>query len=161
MEKNKHRFLFEPGRWEGKGVITLNMVEEELKFTTNWTILEADFAGKIPSVQEIQIHGISESMRNELDFYDFTSTNFIVDMDNANIGKVQGKGVYDEKMVAWEFRNNPLNFEGFEAYHLQQDGSYRMHAEYVTSDQFRTEINGTIFLITKEEKKPSQDESES
>lgn len=159
MDK-KHRFLFEPGQWEGKGVITLNMVEEELKFTTKWTILGADFAGKITSVQEIQIHGISESMRNELEFYDFTSTNFIVDMDNANIGKVLGKGVYDEKMVAWEFRDNPLNFEGFEAYHLQKDGSYRMHAEYVTSDQFRTEIKGNITLINTADKTNPESESE-
>lgn len=146
--ETQHRFLFEPGQWAGEGIITLNMVEEELKFTTKWNILGPDFTGKIPSIQEIQILGISENMRNELDFYDFTSKNFLVDMDNANIGKVVGKGVFDEKMIAWEFRENALNFEGFEAYHLQKDGSYRMHAEYVTSDQFRTEIKGIITLVT-------------
>ena len=105
-----------------------------------------DFTGKIQGVQEIQINGISENMRNELTFYDFSSNGFSVEMENLNIGKVIGKGIIDDKMIAWEFRESELNFEGFETYTLQEDGSYKVHSEYVTTDQFRTEINGKIWL---------------
>lgn len=143
--KFKHLFLFEPKPWIGEGVITLNMVEEKLDFFTKWGVTEPDFAGKIQSVQELQISGISENMRNELTFFDFVDNKFSVEMENMNIGRVVGKGVFDEKMIAWEFRENDLNFEGYETYHLQKDGSYLMYAEYVTSDQFRTQISGKIY----------------
>lgn len=140
-----HTFILSPKPWIGEGVITLNMVEEKLNFSTKWSITEPDLSGKIQSVQELQISGISENMRNELTFYDFTDNKFTVEMENLNIGKVVGSGVYDEKMLAWEFRENDMNFEGYETYHLQKDGSYVVHAEYVTSDQFRTQIDGKIW----------------
>jgi hypothetical protein len=140
-----HSFVLQPNVWTGEGIITLNMVEEELNFFTKWTVGEKDFAGKIASSQEIQIAGISENMRNELTFFGFSDGAFSVEMENMNIGRVVGLGVYDEKCLAWEFRDNDLNFEGFETYHIQPDGSYKMHAEYVTSDQFRTQIDGKIF----------------
>jgi hypothetical protein len=140
-----HFFIFQPKSWVGEGVITLNMVEEKLNFFTKWNISEPDLTGKIQSVQELQISGISENMRNELTFFDFTDNKFSIEMENLNIGKIVGAGIFDEKMLAWEFRENDLNFEGYETYHLQKDGSYQMHAEYVTSDQFRTQIDGKIW----------------
>ena len=142
----EHKFIFSPSSWMGEGTITLNMVEEELGFFTKWNVLDKDFAEKVKSVQEIQIAGISENMRNELTFFDFTKNGFSVEMENLNIGRVVGKGVYNEKLIAWEFRENDLNFEGFETYRLLEDGSYSMHSEYVTSDQFRTQIEGRIWL---------------
>lgn len=151
--KPKHTFIFQPKPWIGEGVITLNMVEEKLNFFTKWSIIEPDCAGKIQSVQELQISGISENMRNELTFFDFTDNKFSVEMENLNIGKVVGIGVYDDKMLAWEFRENDLNFEGYETYHLQKDGSYLIHAEYVTSDQFRTQIDGKIWQPQPDETK--------
>jgi hypothetical protein len=141
-----HAFILQPGGWMGEGKIILNMVEEELNFFTKWKVTSADFAGKIPSIQEIQIAGITEQMRNELTFFDITDKTFSVEMENLNIGRVIGKDIYDEKVIAWEFRENELNFEGFESYHLQKDGSYLVHAEYVTSDQFRTQLQGKIWL---------------
>lgn len=143
-----HTFIFKPSLWVGEGMITLNMVEEELAFYTKWNVTESDNIGKIQSVQEIQISGISENMKNELYFFDFGDNKFSVEMENLNIGKVIGSGIVDEKLIAWEFRKNDLNFEGFETYLLQSDGSYIMHAEYVTSDQFRTQIDGKIWLGT-------------
>ena len=142
----KHDFIKEPHSWIGEGNITLNMVEEDLCFYTKWQVSEADSLGKIRAVQEIQIGGISENMKNELTFYDFMGTHFSVEMENLNIGKVVGKGVCNDKLIAWEFRENDLNFEGFESYYLQDDGSYLVHAEYVTSDQFRTQLEGRIWL---------------
>ncbi|NGX49450.1 MAG: hypothetical protein K940chlam5_01048 [Candidatus Anoxychlamydiales bacterium] len=151
--KFKHLFIFEPKAWVGEGIITLNMVEERLNFSTKWSVKEPDFAGKIISVQELQISGISENMRNELTFYDFTDNKFSVEMENLNIGRVVGAGVFDDKMIAWEFRENDLSFEGYETYHLQKDGGYLMHAEYVTSDQFRTQIDGKLWLPPEDESK--------
>ncbi|NGX55860.1 MAG: hypothetical protein K1060chlam5_00091 [Candidatus Anoxychlamydiales bacterium] len=160
MKNNKHIFLFDSKSWIGEGIITLNMVEEDLNFFTKWSVNEADFAGKIQSVQEIQISGISENMRNEFTFYDFTEGKFSIEMENLNIGRVVGTGVYNDNMIAWEFRENDLNFEGYETYHLQKDGTYIMHAEYVTSDQFRTQIDGKLWLPPNLEKEDNKIEDE-
>lgn len=141
-----HTFIFNPGAWAGEGKIVLSMVEEELLFNTQWAVQNKDFSGKVTCAQEIMIQGLSESMRNELTFYDFSHKNFLVDMENQNVGRIVGAGVYDEKTIAWEFRNNEMNFEGFETYTLQPDGTYLMKGEYVTSDQFRTQIEARIFL---------------
>ncbi len=146
MNKNKHIFILKPKSWTGEGSITLNMVEEELNFTTIWQIMNKDQSGKIQCTQEIQIAGISENMRNEITFFDFTDKSFSIEMENVNIGRVLGTGLYDNNIIAWEFRDNDMNFEGFETYRLQDDGSYLLHSEYVTSDQFRTELKGKIWL---------------
>ena len=145
-----HTFILSPGTWRGEGKILLNMVEEELIFNTNWAVLNKDFAGKVTCAQDIQIHGLSENMRNELTFYDFQEKTFAVDMENQNVGHIVGQGVYDDKTIAWEFRNNDMNFEGFETYDLQSDGSYLMKGEYVTSDQFRTLIEARLWPHSKE-----------
>jgi len=145
-----HSFIFNPGSWAGEGKITLNMVEEELVFNGNWTVQNKDFAGKVSCAQDIAIHGLSESMRNELTFYDFTGKHFAVDMENQNIGKITGTGVVDDKMIAWEFRGSGADFEGYESYESQPDGSYLMHGEYVTADQLRTQIKAKIWPGGKE-----------
>jgi hypothetical protein len=157
-----HGFILSPGNWAGEGKILLNMVEEELVFNTNWNVQTADFAGKVECLQDIQVQGLSENMRNELSFYDFQNKTFTVEMENQNVGKIVGTGVYDDKLIGWEFRNNGMNFEGFETYHLQPDGSYLMRGEYVTSDQFRTQIEARIWPSAKEapneEEEPNEGE---
>lgn len=145
----KHTFIFAPGTWYGEGKILLNLMEEELMFQTHWTVQARDFTGKVQSTQQVQIQGLSEEMRNELVFYDFQQRLFQVEMENPNIGRVVGSGVFDEKMIAWEFRGEP--FQGFETYLLQDDlRSYLMKAEYVTSDQLRTQIEARIWLQSQE-----------
>ncbi len=153
-----HSFIFSPGTWSGEGKILLNMVEEELIFNTRWAVQNKDFAGKVICAQDIQVQGLSESMRNELSFYNFENKSFSVDMENQNVGRIVGVGVYDDKMIGWEFRNNDMQFEGYETYNLQPDGSYHMKGEYVTSDQFRTQIEAKIWLRSTEA--PSTDESQ-
>lgn len=160
MDAFKHTFIFEPGNWAGEGKISLNMVEEELFFDTNWSVQNRDFSGKVQCLQDVQIHGLSENMRNELDFYDFENKSFTVGMENQNVGRIEGTGVYDDQLIGWEFRNNEMNFEGFETYHLQEDGSYIMRGEYVTSDQFRTQIEAKIWLKESFEKDDSDHQSE-
>lgn len=154
----KHTFVFSPGTWNGEGKIVLNMVEEELIFNTNWAVQNRDFTGKVTCAQEIQIQGLSENMRNELTFYDFQIKTFSVDMENQNVGRIVGTGVFDENLIAWEFKNNDMNFEGYETYSLQPDGSYLMKGEYVTSDQFRTQIEARIWPQSTEA--PNTDESQ-
>lgn len=155
-----HSFIFSPGSWNGEGKIALNMVEEELTFETIWGVQNKDFAGKVVCSQDIQIQGLSESMRNELSFYNFVGNNFSVDMENQNIGRITGTGVFDAKTIGWEFRNNDMQFEGYETYSLQDDGSYLMQGEYVTSDQFRTHIEARIRLQSKEAPSPEPESEE-
>jgi len=145
----QHPFIFAAGNWIGEGKITLNMIEDELIFNTNWAVQSKDFGGKISCSQDIQIHGLSENMRNDLTFYNVGPKEFCVDMENQNVGRIVGAGVYDEKQIAWEFRNNDMEFEGFETYTLQADGTYHMHGEYVTTDQFRTKIEARIWQRAK------------
>jgi len=140
-----HSFILSPGSWVGEGKILLSMVEEDLIFNTNWVVQKPDFDGKVVAAQDIHINGLSENMRNELSFYDFQPKTFCLHMENQNVGRILGTGIYDDKTIAWEFRNNEMNFEGFEMYVLQPDGGYQMKGEYVTSDQFRTQIEARIW----------------
>lgn len=152
----KHPFIFNPGNWIGEGKITLNMVEDQLKFNTSWGVENRDFAGKITCGQNIQIEGLAENMRNDLTFFDVGSKTFSVEMENPNIGRIVGTGVYDDKTIGWEFRNNDMEFEGYETYTLQDDGSYMMRGEYITSDQFRTMIEARIWV----DQRPPQEEED-
>lgn len=145
MDDFIHTFIFSPGNWAGKGKITLNMLEEELIFDTHWSVQPRDFAGKVECQQFIQVQGLSENMSNKLNFSDFQNNAFTVDMENPNVGQIAGKGVFDDHLIGWEFRNTGTNFEGFETYRLQPDGSYQMNGEYVTSDQFRTQIEARLW----------------
>jgi hypothetical protein len=158
MDAFKHSFIFSPGSWVGEGKILLSMVEEDLHFTTRWAVPVRDFAGQVSCQQHIQIQNYSDKMCNTLTFYDFDQKAFSVQMDNPNIGQVIGKGVFDDKLIAWEFRDVQRNFEGFETYTLQPDGSYLMRGEYVTSDQFRTQIEARIFLHSIEPPEEGEEE---
>jgi hypothetical protein len=160
-----HTFILNPGNWEGEGKILLNMVEEELPFNTIWNVQSGDFVGKVECAQSIQVQGLSDNMRNDLTFSDFQNNTFTVEMENQNVGRISGTGIYDDHVIGWEFRNNGMNFEGFETYYLQPDGSYLMKGEYVTSDQFRTQIEAHLWPSTKEippanEEEPPQDGEE-
>jgi len=160
---SKDGFILTPGTWTGEGKIVLNMVEEDLTFLTTWKVLGRDFSGKIQCVQDIKIEGLSENMRNDFVFYDFGAKTFSIEMENPNVGRVVGTGVFDENLVAWEFRENDLKFEGYETYQLSEDGSYQMRGEYISSDQFRTLIEGKIWhemSSTKTDEEVSENEGE-
>lgn len=150
-----HSFLLKPGFWHGEGKIILSMVEEYLPFHTSWNIMGKDSVGKIQGMQDIQIQGFSEMMRNNLLFSDFNENKFHVEMENPNIGHIVGQGVFDGKVIAWEFRENDLRFEGFESYALQEDGSYLLHGEYLSADQFRTQIEGRLWNQEHDAQGPS------
>lgn len=141
----KDCFIFEPGTWLGEGKVKLLVSDEELKYVTRWSVDKAKKSGRIGSMQEVQITGIPDVMHNQFYFYDFEDEKFAVTLENPTIGKVIGSGVCRPKLVAWEFRLNDIGFEGFEMYELLADGSYFMHAEYVSQEDFRTCIQGKIW----------------
>jgi hypothetical protein len=150
-----HSFIMTPRSWLGEGKIQLNMVEEELGFFTRWKIAGKDDTGKIECVQEIQVKGLSDIMHNQFLFFDLSSNQFAIELENQALGRVLGKGLVSEKVIAWEFRIEDLGFEGFEFYEKQEDNSYLMHAEYATTDQFRTIIKGRVWEQTaKQEEAP-------
>jgi len=142
---SKHPFIFSPGAWLGEGKIKLNMVEEELAFVTRWNCDSPDPEGKIECIQEIQVKGLSDIMHNQFVLYDMNSGEFAIDLENQALGRIVGKGLINDKVIAWEFRVEDIGFEGFEFYEKQSDDSYLMRAEYATSDQFRTLIQGRVW----------------
>ena len=141
----QHEFLLTPSTWIGQGKIKLNMIDEELVFFTRWDVGIADPSGRIESTQEIQVKGLTEIMHNQFSMYDFTSGAFLIDLENQALGRIIGKGVMSEKVIAWEFRVEEMAFDGFEFYEKIDDKNYLMRAEYATSDQFRTVIEGKVW----------------
>ena len=139
-----HSFILSPGRWLGEGKIHLNMIEEELAFSTRWKIGQEE-DGFIECVQEIQVKGLSEIMINHFRVSSLTPLSFSLFMENHAIGKVEGIGIINDLMIGWEFRVKELGFEGFEFYEKQPDDSYRVHCEFATIDQFRTTLHGKIW----------------
>lgn len=144
-----HPFILLPQEWLGEGKIQLSMIDEPLNFHTRWLSTKKNSTGLIECLQEIQIKGISDVMHNQFSIYDINSNQFTIELENLALGKVIGKGIIKEKLIAWEFRTGELGFEGFELYEQQGDGSYLMSAEYATSDQLRTLIQGKIWQKTK------------
>ena len=143
-----HQFLLTPSSWLGQGKIQLNMVSEELSFFTRWNINNADVDGSIECLQEIQVKGLSDIMHNEFFVYNLTYGEFAIDLENQALGKITGKGLVNEKVIAWEFRIEDIGFDGFEFYEKQDDNNYMMRAEYATTDQFRTLIQGRVWKQT-------------
>ncbi len=141
----QHQFLITPGNWLGQGKIQLNMVSEELAFFTRWNVSTPDQDGKISCVQEIQVKGLSDIMSNQFAIYNLVHGEFTIDLENQALGKITGKGLINDKVIAWEFRIEDINFDGFEMYEKQDEKNYLMRAEYATSDQFRTLIQGRVW----------------
>jgi hypothetical protein len=151
-----HAFLLAPGLWIGQGKIQLNMVAEELTFFTRWSSGLPDAKGRIESLQEIQVKGLSDIMHNQFALYNFTSGEFVIDLENQALGKIIGKGIINDKVIAWEFRIEEMGFDGFEFYEKIDEKNYLMRAEYATSDQFRTLIEGKIWQQeAKTDKEPT------
>lgn len=141
----EHNFLITPKKWLGEGKIQLSMSEEELHYYTKWNADPRDNEGQISAVQEVQIQGLADMMYNHFVFSEMLGDHFVIELENATLGKIFGKGVIKESVIGWEFRNSELGFEGYELYQLQKDGSYLMQAEYSSLDQYRTMIKGKIW----------------
>jgi hypothetical protein len=149
---HQHSFILTPSSWLGEGKIQLNMFDEELAFFTRWNVSTRDTTGRIECVQEIQVKGLSDIVFNQFSFFDLSHTNFFIELENQALGRIQGTGLINEKVIAWEFRLPDIGFEGFEFYEKESDTSYSMRAEYATRDQFRTLIQGKVWKPAPEKK---------
>ncbi|MBS0651552.1 MAG: hypothetical protein JSR93_10360 [Verrucomicrobia bacterium] len=147
-----HPFLLTPSSWLGQGRIQLNMVAEELSFVTKWSVGGPDSDGRIECVQEIQVKGLSDVMHNQFNIFDLNSGEFQIELENDALGRITGKGLINEKIIAWEFRIEEMGFEGFELYEKQDEQNYLMRAEYATADQFRTLIQGKVWKQMEQKK---------
>jgi hypothetical protein len=142
----EHPFIITPSYWIGEGKISFSSSPDIMRFYTRWVIAEplGNGAGKMLGTQDVEMHGGDDRIKNRFIFSHITSSSFQVELENELVGKVQGQGIIDPQKIAWEFRGYP-NFEGFEVYELQENGDYLFHAEYVSSDQFRSMIDGRIW----------------
>lgn len=139
----KHEFIFKPGQWIGEGKITINVSPERLRFYTRWLIDPIE-AQSICCQQHVEMEGRDENVFNRFLLSEINDKSFKIEFTSELLGILQGKGIIDAKTIAWEFRGYS-DFEGFEVYELQPDGDYMMHAEYASSENFRTTIDGRIW----------------
>jgi hypothetical protein len=140
---NQHPFILAPGEWIGEGRITFSASPERLRFFTKW-IVEKDSEIGINCLQHVEMEGGEERVSNKFVVSKLLPESFVIELTSEMLGTIQGKGVIDAKTIAWEFRGHP-DFEGFEVYELQENGDYMLHAEYASSGQFRTIIDGRIW----------------
>lgn len=140
---NEHHFIFAPGVWQGHGTITFSMAEDVLEFTMRWTVLPIE-DHKIYFHQEIDIEGLPEKMRNNFTLWQISPAAFEIMLENTIVHKVNGSGLVTPTSIAWEFRRKDQEFEGFEIYELQPDGSYKMRAEFTAGAGMRTQVTGRI-----------------
>lgn len=144
MAANQHTFLFLPGLWLGEGDVTFSASPDKVHFFTKWDIQHRENE-LIHCEQTVEIAGIDEQVVNRFIISAITEKGFEIYLNNGTLTDVSGKGFVDPLKLAWEFRGHS-SFEGFEVYELQENGEYKLHAEYVSSEQFRTFINGRIWL---------------
>lgn len=138
-----HSFLFTPGLWIGQGKITFSVSPDHLHFYTKW-LVETPSDGIILCRQEVETEGREWPLINTFNISKITEEGFSIDLSNDLLNHIPGKGVLDPKTIAWEFRGNP-DFEGFEVYELQDNGDYMLHAEFVSTENFRTIVDGRIW----------------
>lgn len=143
-----HQFLFQPGYWIGEGKITFSGSSEHIRFYTRWMIGDKN-EGEIVCNQQVEMQGSEELITNCFILTDVKENSFQISISNELIGEVKGKGIVDQKTIAWEFRGQGA-MEGFEVYEIQENGDYMLHAEYSSPDQFRTIIDGRIWLKSGE-----------
>lgn len=136
-------FIFKPGLWIGQGKVTFSASPETVRFYTKWTI-EPEKNQQIVCHQHVEMEGGDSNVYNTFVFSNVLHNAFSIELTNELLGTVQGKGILDGKTLAWEFRGHP-EFEGFEVYELQENGDFMLHAEYSSTDQIRTIIDGRIW----------------
>jgi hypothetical protein len=141
----RHQLFQAPGHWLGKGTISFSESDDRLTFYTRWTVMDGGPNGPECN-QEIEIEGFSERMQNAYRVTEVTGSSFAIELINPLIGQVMGEGLISDRIIAWEFRDRTATgFEGYESYELQEDGSYKVHAEYTSSNQLRTVVDGELW----------------
>ncbi len=146
MKDTPHDFMSTPGEWIGEGRITFTVSPDRLHFYTKW-VIKKDALGLISCQQTVEMEGREENLNNDFVISNISSQAFDIELTNELLGTISGKGIIDTRTIAWEFRGHP-DFEGFEVYELQDNGDYMLHAEYATTENFRTIVDGRIWKKT-------------
>lgn len=141
--RQKHRFIFSQGIWIGEGKITLSTSPEILHFYTKWTCEKGEGPDEFSCRQQVEIQGIDETVINELTITLIHPHSFRISLKNE-LMRCEGQGTWDGQAIAWEFPST-VDFAGFELYELQSNGDYIFHAEYSSSEAYRTLITGKIW----------------
>lgn len=139
-----HSFLFHPGIWLGQGSIEISFSAEILEYYTRWKVSEM-LNGIIFCSQEIELRGFPEKKINHYVFSNISSRAFSVELENADLGKIGGKGIIDDNVIAWEFRDNEAACEGFEIFQKEAEDRYSTRAEFGVDDQTGTVNKGSIW----------------
>lgn len=147
--KSLHEFIFTQGLWIGEGKITFSVSPDHLRFYTQW-IIDPIASAVIRSQQLVEMEGRAENLFNQFTFSNITEKDFEIQLNSELLGAVSGTGLIDKTTIAWEFRGHH-DFEGFEVYELTDNGDYMLHAEYSSSEQFRTIIDGRIWKKTEKQ----------
>lgn len=135
-------FLFEPGEWLGAGQVSFSVSPDILHFRTKWVVTQVD-KNVFHSTQTVEIVG-GDRIINNFEVLPDNKDSFAIVLENELLGMFRGKGLVEEHLVAWEFREKGT-FEGYELYKRVNDSEYTLHAEYLSSDQARTLIRGRIW----------------
>jgi hypothetical protein len=140
-----HHFLFKEGLWLGEGVVQLNLVKEPLKFYSRWQI-DMPEPGKIKCTQEIEVAGLSDRMHNVFYMDKLPSDKLKIKLENHSVGQIMAQGLFDEKLIAWEYEKDPnIAFEGYELFQKEDDEKYAFKAEFMAEDQLRSKIEGKLW----------------
>lgn len=138
----KHSFIFSEGNWLGEGKVRFSNSPTEITYRTSWSQLSFE-PSLIVLQHKVELEGVPGAVTNKFEVFWANSSSFLIKLSNEMIEGAVGKGIIEEKKIAWEFRLP--DFEGFEVYTLTGDDSYQVHAEYLSSDLFGTIINGKIW----------------
>lgn len=138
-----HDFIFKPGIWIGEGKMEFTSTPEEIRYYTKWTA-SPQIDSQIVLKQAVEMHGVEDQVSNHLFVSVLSPTSFVMRIENELFGNVIGKGIVDDKRIAWEFRGTS-EFEGYEVYELQENGDYLIHAEYTSTDGHRTTVQGRLW----------------
>lgn len=140
-----HVFLTQSANWLGEGEVTLNLVEEPMKFYSRWSVTVG--ANKeVECLQQIEIVGMADHVHNLFSFNFSKGDEIYVQMENNAIGRVKAKGLCDDKVVAWEYENPLGGFGGYELYKKEDDNTYLFRCEFLTKEQLRSHIQGKMWL---------------
>lgn len=140
----ENNFIFIPGLWVGEGEVSFNTSTDVIPFSTKWEVKPKSKNG-IECIQEVKMKD-SDPVKNKYLIYEITPKTFALSLENDVVVKAYGKGVFDPQKIAWEFREKP-EFQGYEVYNKKNDNEYSFHAEFTSTDQFLTLINGIIVRV--------------
>lgn len=144
-----HSFIFQPGTWLGDGTINFSISPDTTRFFTKWVFESGVLEKEIAGMQSVEIpENQTTPMQNFFVFKPTSDTSFLISIENELVGTVSGKGIVDEKTIAWEIRGEE-GFEGFEVYERQGEDEYILHAEYASLPHIRTIIDGHIWKKSK------------